>query len=204
VALRSFVTPQDRPGPYGAQFSNLVVRPDHVVYQFPAVSAPALPAGLITRWGVGSAFLPDTGARQAIPEAALAAGLQAVAVEPDKGFVLQHRHVVMPAGVRRVGTVARVTVRAATAGVRRFNLGFSDEVSVYLNGTLLYSGDARYFFDEPRRDGLIGLDQGSLYLPLRAGDNTLTLVVVDGFGGWGVMGQFEDPSGLVISPGGGR
>lgn len=203
IALRSFVPPQDRPGPYGAQFANLVVRPSEILYQFPPVATPTLPAGLITAWEVSRAFVPDTGTRQVIAAEAIAAGMEQVSVEPDKGFVLLHRHVAMPAGVRRVGTVARVTVRAATAGLRRFSFGFSDEVSVYLNGTLLYSGDARYAFDQPRREGLIGLDQGSLYLPLRAGDNDLTLVVVDGFGGWGVMGQFEDPTGLTFRPGGG-
>ncbi len=201
LALRSFIPapiPQDV---YGAHFANLVIRPGDIRYRFPPVTVPALRPGSITMWGVGRAFVPDSGSRQPIPPETIADGFRPVPVEPGKGFVLLHRHVPMPEGNRRVGVVARVIVKAASAGVYRFNLGFSDEASVYLNGNLLFTGDARYSFDQPRREGLIGLDQASLYLPLRAGDNELTVVVVDGFGGWGVMGQFEG-AGLEIRPAG--
>jgi hypothetical protein len=77
-------------------------------------------------------------------------------------------------------------------------IGYSDEVSVFLNGRLLYSADDRYSFDAPRREGLIGLDMGTLYLPLQAGANDLVLVVSDSFGGWGVMGQLPDRQGLRV------
>ena len=87
---------------------------------------------------------------------------------------------------------------AETAGVHRFNFGYSDEVSVFLNGTLLFSGDDSYRFNFPRRQGLITIDQGSLYLPLEKGENELILAITDFFGGWGVMGQFEKTEGLEI------
>ncbi|MEE8586513.1 MAG: hypothetical protein V3T83_16855 [Acidobacteriota bacterium] len=82
---------------------------------------------------------------------------------------------------------------------RQFNMGYSDEVSVFLNGRLLFSGNDGYSFNIPRRQGLIGLGQGTLYLPLQAGDNELVLAIADGFGGWGVMGQIEDREGLEVA-----
>jgi hypothetical protein len=91
-----------------------------------------------------------------------------------------------------------VTVRAAEAGRRRIDLGYSDQVTVFLNGRPLYQGDASYSFDTPRREGLIGYDQASLFLPLEKGDNELAVVVSDSFGGWGLMGRFADPSGLAV------
>lgn len=203
IGLRSFVPGQPPQGTIGARFANLVVRPNDIRFRFPSPNAASIAprAGTVLAWEVGRAFVPDTGSRLPVSAESIRGGFQSVPVEPDKGFVLLHRHVVVPAGARRVATVARLRVRATAAGVRRFNLGFSDEVSVYLNGKILFSGDARYSFDEPRREGLIGLDQASLYLPLNAGDNELTIVVADGFGGWGLMGQFEDPSGLTLASG---
>jgi hypothetical protein len=89
-------------------------------------------------------------------------------------------------------------VRCARAEIRAFDLGFSDRVTVFLNGRPLFSGDASYSFDAPRRDGLIGYDQARLYLPLEKGDNELALAVADSFGGWGPMGRFPEPAGLEV------
>ena len=50
--------------------------------------------------------------------------------------------------------------------------------------------------NNPRRDGLIGLDQTSISLPLQKGRNELLLVIVDSFGGWGLMGQIEGRKGI--------
>ena len=52
----------------------------------------------------------------------------------------------------------------------------------------------------PRQEGLIHLDQASVYLPLKEGENDVQLVVSEVFGGWGLMAQFDDPTGLVIEP----
>jgi len=116
------------------------------------------------------------------------------------GLVVIGSHVTIPAGVRRYGTVASFRVRAAEASVKRLRLGFSDEASVFLNGQIVYSGDQRYSFNFPRQEGLIHLDQAGLYLPLRKGDNTVQIAVTEVFGGWGLMAQFDDPTGLIVEP----
>jgi hypothetical protein len=98
-----------------------------------------------------------------------------------------------------VGSVAaRLHVRADREGLRTFDLGYSDIATVFVNGRALYTGDQRYSFDTPRREGLLGLDQARLYLPLRAGDNEIVVLVSDTFGGWALMGRFVDPSGLTV------
>ena len=48
------------------------------------------------------------------------------------------------------------------------------------------------------RDGVISFEQATVYLPLRAGRNIITVVVTDHFGGWGLMGRFPDMRGLTI------
>jgi hypothetical protein len=82
--------------------------------------------------------------------------------------------------------------------VRTLDLGFSDIATVFLNGRPITRLDASYSYDTPRREGLIGFDQATVYLPLAAGDNELSIVVSDSFGGWGVMGRFPDRDGLKI------
>ena len=47
--------------------------------------------------------------------------------------------------------LARVTLDCAESAVRELRFGYSDEVTVFLNGQPLFSGDARYSHDNPRR-----------------------------------------------------
>ena len=76
-------------------------------------------------------------------------------------------------------------------------LGFSDRVTAIVNGAPLFHGNASYDYPN-RRDGLIGFSQATLYLPLRAGANTVDFIVTDVFGGWGIMGRFPSLAGLRI------
>ena len=65
----------------------------------------------------------------------------------------------------------------------------------------VFGGDAHYSFDQPRQEGLIGLSQAALWLPLRPGANEILLITSDGFGGFGLMGQLEPQEGVtLVSP----
>ena len=106
----------------------------------------------------------------------------------------------MPArdtGVFDVATVARVRLMAERAGLRRLDLGFSDAATVFLNGQPIFHGNDSYSFPQ-RRDGLMGFDQATVYLPLRAGANDLSVFVTDHFGGWGLMARLPDMQGLRV------
>ena len=140
--------------------------------------------------------MPKPAAPATLPE--IAGPYRQVEAAPD-GLVELERHVTVPAGSRTAAAVARVTVTASTAGVYAFDLGFSDIATVFVNGTPVFTGDASYSFDRPRREGLIGYDQARLYLPLRAGGNDLAVVVSDSFGGWGLMGRFVGAPALTLS-----
>jgi hypothetical protein len=198
IAFGSFV-PRGTPGTdVPARFAGVAVRPDVGGFVFPpeAAEKPADP-GVVRAWSVSRAFTPKEPTPDALPEAATTGTFQGVEAAAS-GLVELHRHVRLPEGSREAAAVARVTVRAAEAGRRRIDLGYSDRVTVFLNGRPLYQGDASYSFDTPRREGLIGYDQASLFLPLEKGDNELAVLVSDSFGGWGLMGRFADPSGLTL------
>ena len=199
IALGAYTPPGTSGAGPVARFANVSVRPGAGVIDAPDPEASAPGAGIVRVWEVGRAFLPSRETVAAIPAAGLSGEFRRLEALPG-GLLELHRLVRMPEGSQEAGAVARLRVRAAAAAVRAFDLGFSDRVTVFLNGRPVFSGNAAYSFDRPRRDGVIGYDQARVWLPLAAGANELTVVVSDGFGGWGLMGRFPDPEGLEWEP----
>jgi hypothetical protein len=185
-----------------SSFANVTVHPGVVDYDFSKIvetQPPALP-GLVTKFRLSPAFVPPDGPVRTLAGPSGDASAWPLANVLPSGLAILGSQVTVPPRARRYATVAAFRVRAESEGVKRLRLGFSDEVSVFLNGQILFSGDQRYIFNFPRQEGLIHLDQASVYLPLKKGDNEVRLVVSEVFGGWGLMAQFEDPSGLVVEP----
>jgi hypothetical protein len=133
----------------------------------------------------------------ALPTAAVTGEFRKIDAEPC-GLLELHRYVPVPKNSRVTAGVARVRIRAAAAGTYAFDLGFSDIATVFLKGRPVFRGDASFSVDRPRREGLIGYDQARLYLPLVSGNNDLSILVSDVFGGWGIMGRFLGAQGLTI------
>lgn len=204
IALRSFlganISPDVEPP---SSFANVVVRPGQVSYDFSRLQPePPTPLpGLVSRFRFSPAFGPGEGPVEKLPDNLGAPAAWPVVSAAPTGLVVIGKEVKVPQEMRRrYASVASFHVRADAAGVKRLRLGFSDEVTVYLNGRILYYGDQHYSFNFPRQEGLIHLDQASLYLPLEKGDNEVRLVISEVFGGWGLMAQFPDPSGLTVEP----
>ncbi|MCM2255278.1 MAG: hypothetical protein NDJ94_06360 [Vicinamibacteria bacterium] len=200
-ALRTF-TPGDETLPAGvlpAAFANVVVRPGEIAPEAAAVLAaavePAPVAGVQREWCAAPAFAATPGPVLAPPPAGLA--WRRVASEPA-GFLELTRHVAIPEGARRWATWVALTLEAEQAATARLDLGFSDAVSVFLGDRLLYSGEAGYRFDQPRREGLLALGQNVIGLPLAAGRNELRFAVSDQFGGWALMAKLEAPPGVTV------
>ena len=184
-----------------ARFANVVVNDAPPAFDFAAALSPApvRDPGIVRSWAVSMPFTPESG--DGVP--LMPAGEAVAKLKPieaaDDGLVELHRRVPIAADARAVTALARIHIQAERAGVHVFDLGFSDVATVFLNGRAIYRGDATYAFDRPRREGLIGFDQARLYLPLDAGDNELSVVVSDTFGGWAIMGRFPSPDGLRVT-----
>ena len=103
----------------------------------------------------------------------------------------------LPLGTRLNTVFARLPIRAARAGPRAMDLGFSDRAAVYLNGRPLFAGRDDYRSRDYRFLGTIGY-WDTLFLALEEGDNELVVAVSETFGGWGLQARFHDPSGLVL------
>ena len=76
-------------------------------------------------------------------------------------------------------------------------LGFLNEVWVFLNGEWLYVG--KNYFGTPiaKQRGRISILNSTVTVPLRQGDNELMIGVGGGFYGWGVMARIEEMEGIT-------
>jgi hypothetical protein len=81
---------------------------------------------------------------------------------------------------------ARASVRSDKDGLHRYMLGYSDYVTVFVNGVPLMSSTNAYTSRDPGFAGLTGYFD-EVFLPLKKGENEICLLVGEQFGGWGLM-----------------
>jgi hypothetical protein len=77
--------------------------------------------------------------------------------------------------------------------VKKLELGYSDDVSVFLNGAILFRGRSAQNFRDPGFLGIVNVENDAVYLPLKKGSNELLLAVSELGGGWGFIGRVTDP-----------
>lgn len=82
---------------------------------------------------------------------------------------------------------ARTSIDADRDGVRKLYLGYSDDVSVFLNGKILFRGRSAQNFRDPAFLGIVIPENDAVYLPLKKGRNELMLAVSELGGGWGFI-----------------
>ncbi len=192
ISLRCFLT-ADSDAPFGARYRRLRVSPGRTTFDFGSLRpAAAADTRLVTGWQASPVFAIEHKLYSELPEVDESAWRE-VASEPDGKLLLDR--LPRPEGARAYGAVLRLRIDAAEAGVRSLDLGFSDAVSVFLNGRPLVGLDQSYRFDRPRVQGVMGLHQSRLHLPLEEGRNELRLVVTESFGGWGLIARWVDAEG---------
>lgn len=82
---------------------------------------------------------------------------------------------------------ARTSIDSDREQVKKLEIGYSDDVSVFLNGKILYRGRSAQGFRDPRFLGIINPENDAVYLPLKKGKNELMLAVSELGGGWGFI-----------------
>lgn len=81
----------------------------------------------------------------------------------------------------------------------KLNLGFTNDVWVFLNGKYLYID--KNYYDEPSMKtprARVSIENCSFNLPLKAGTNELLIGVGNDFFGWGIVARLDDNRGLKI------
>lgn len=87
---------------------------------------------------------------------------------------------------------ARTNIRSDRDQVKKLYIGYSDDVSVFLNGQILYRGRSAQNFRDPGFLGIMDAENDAIYIPLKKGDNELVLAVSELGGGWGFICRLAD------------
>jgi hypothetical protein len=82
---------------------------------------------------------------------------------------------------------ARTDLDCSHDQLRKMYIGYSDEVSVFLNGRILFRGRSAQNFRDPGFLGIMNPENDAVYLPLKKGANHLLLAISELGGGWGFI-----------------
>jgi sugar lactone lactonase YvrE len=185
-----------RPGPIGirsapgtsARFANFqVTKTDDL--DFPPLVEERQPRGLITSWEVSQSFKMTDVDASAYPPAELLDDLVWTEATTEPGGLLNiSRHAQRSFGGQGDVAFVRTTLEADQAGTRKLSFGYSDYVTVFLNGQPIFSGNNAYRSRNDDHPGVISLED-QLHLNLNEGENELLFAVAETFGGWGLMAQ---------------
>jgi hypothetical protein len=164
---------------------------------------PAMPAGTLTKWSLSPSY--DALARNLevplAPAESQRIEWQDVEAEPP-GFVVIYRYRQAPhprvsfatdfskrlepqPGMKVI--YARTTIESDAEQVKKLEIGYSDDVSLFLNGKILYRGRSAQNFRDPGFLGIVNPENDAVYLPLRKGRNELMLALSELGGGWGFI-----------------
>lgn len=91
----------------------------------------------------------------------------------------------------KITAVARCEINSDTETTKLFNFGFSDEVQLYFNDKLIYTGNDAYLSRDFQFSGVIGY-YDAVCLPLKNGKNEVWMVMTDYFGGWGIQAKLQN------------
>jgi hypothetical protein len=94
----------------------------------------------------------------------------------------------------------KTTIASDTKQTKKVEIGWTRELWVFVNGTLVYA-DKNIYDSEPDRkapDGRCSLENGSFNLPLEAGDNEVAVAVANNFYGWGLTVRLADLEGVRL------
>ncbi len=87
---------------------------------------------------------------------------------------------------------ARTNIESVRDQVKKLYIGYSDDVSVFLNGKILYTGRSAQGFRDPGFLGIVNPENDAVYLPLKKGSNELILALSELGGGWGFICRLTD------------
>jgi hypothetical protein len=164
---------------------------------------PPMPPDTLTKWSLSPSYdaLARNLERPLSPSESDAIHWQEVEAEPP-GFVVLYRYREAPhpmvtfqgdfskrlepqPGMKVV--YARTSIESDRDQVKKLYLGYSDDVSVFLNGRILYRGRSAQGFRDPGFLGIVNPENDAVYLPLKKGGNELMLAVSELGGGWGFI-----------------
>jgi len=94
----------------------------------------------------------------------------------------------------------KTTIKSDKSQTRKADFGWVREAWVFVNGKLVYA-DKNLFQPPTARkapDGRCSLENGSILLPLNAGDNQVVVALANNFYGWAVIVRLDSAEGIRL------
>jgi hypothetical protein len=170
----------DKPAEWAAAISNIQVRPSPSA--MPRSDAEPPSPTYVSSWQVaGPAKAPDAVVDTVPP------GLDWKPIAPEEsGLVNLNALFAARAQQRRFTAYGRTFIEAPAARRVLAGIGYSDDVTVFVNGEPVYSGINGWNSRTPDYLGFVNADFERVWLPLKAGRNEIVLAVTDNqVFGWG-------------------
>lgn len=152
--------------------------------------ARTTPKGTITEWEVSRAFKTNRVNPKRYPSffTVFRAEWRSVHSEPS-GLVDVARHI-ETRGSGPDCVLVRKIVQSENRREVKLTFGYSDEVTVFLNGQRVFWGNSAYRSRDRSFMGVVGLND-AVYLALEKGRNEILMIVAERFGGWGFMARVD-------------
>jgi hypothetical protein len=170
-----------------AYFSNFSWRRDDgLEFEKPPVSFS--PPGVIEKWKIAGPYgLSDIDLEKHPSEQDIAEPVWIEAECTESGLVDIARYFGRQGREPDVA-IAKTLITVEESETMEFKFGYSDAAALFLNGRLLFAANSSYRYRDPSFLGIAGFFD-ALYLPLEKGENEILMMIAEGFGGWGLMGQ---------------
>ena len=176
----------DKPAEWAVAVSNVSIRPANSA-KTGTRGRPAPPPGTLTSWELAGPVKAESAQVTSLPELK---DWRAVATE-ESGLVNINR--ALRRTPERSTAFARTTLAASDARLVLLEIGYSDDVTVFLNGEQVYHGINGFDSRHPEYMGFVKADFENVSLKLRPGNNDLVLAVSDDQRfGWGFIARLKE------------
>jgi len=93
----------------------------------------------------------------------------------------------------------KTTLQAREAKTVQLRLGFLDDINLFVNGRLVFADKNIFGFPAVKvPNGRLSIENSTVMLPLKAGDNELLVAIRGNFYSWGIVARLDDMDGLAI------
>ena len=168
-----------------ACFSNFRYRVDDSL-EFEDPPEVETPSHTLTDWEISRAFPAGRIDRESYPDFFLIFYAQWRKVTSEASGLVNISRYAKRSSQGPDCVLARTIVQSDKRQDVRLSFGYSDDVSIFLNGKIVFSGRSGYRSRDPSFVGVVGLHD-AVHLTLQKGLNEILLLVTESFGGWGFM-----------------
>ncbi|MBN1273864.1 MAG: hypothetical protein JXB26_16495 [Candidatus Aminicenantes bacterium] len=173
-------------GPPGlAYFSHFTFREDNSLFFEPPLKTET-PLGMITQWELSQSFPYNLIDGKTYPSQDILEKVSWEKVTSETSGLVNVSRYVKKGPVLPGYVMARTTISTDEQKTMEVQFGYSDLVSIFCNGRLIFYGNSQFRLRDPFFQGYVGLFD-AVFLPLEKGENELLLLLAEATGGWGFL-----------------